>query len=112
MRAERLVLDHNRGDQPFDLALVERRPAGLGPGLLGRLAPAGAAGFHRGLAGGVDLDPVDLDIAGAGDRSDPAIPLDLRDQLRRTDRERDDPQRKRDSASQLGGRSGAPVAQE
>ena len=71
-------------------------------------------GFVGILAGGLDLDPADLNIAGGGSRNDPAVAFDLSDQPARTDKCADqrqrDSQRQRQPDDELSGRAGAPVA--
>jgi hypothetical protein len=53
-----------------------------------RFLPAVGAGFLGCLAGGVDLDPADFEIAIAGNRRNPAVALDLRIDRARPARER------------------------
>jgi hypothetical protein len=86
MGADLLVLDHDRADHRIERRRIQRggiaRPHTVGfpkllPGLPFGVLPA--FGPRIGCRGttDVDLDPADLEIAGAGDGRDAALALDL-----------------------------------
>ncbi len=81
-RPELLTLDHDRGDHRSDLRIGQLGSLEAFPSLALRRFPALGTGILGILAGHIDLDPGDRNVARCRDRGDPALTIDLREQRR------------------------------